>query len=496
MRRGISKRAIGVVCAMSVWAFCNECASAIVINVPGDQPTIQAGINSAVNGDTVRVFPGTYNEVLDLGGKAITLESFAGREVTTISASVFDTSVITIPDAGGAGQSVVQGFTVTGGKGTLTGSAPSTIRRGGGAFITGGTTILRDCRFTSNTSNAGSGVGAGIYYTGAGAWLTIENCDISGNSVYGGCGGGTGGGLAAFGANLVVVGSSFKDNSCGGSCAGTSGGHGAGVYMSSSALLIDCVIESNGTSGGSVGASGLQSLGTATLVNCRVLDNNSSCISCPGTTASGVANYGGITLVNCTVANNTIAGVPPGAAAGVWNSASGNATLYNCIVFGNEGQQISSSSTALYSCIQNGFAGLGNISSDPLFVDAAGGNFQLQDGSPCRDTGDRNLLPTDTQDLDDDGNTRESLSRDLAFARRIVNGQVDMGAYEWQHACLTDIVPSSPGSAGNGTTNIDDLLTVINNWGTCDQCIADINGDDLVNIDDLLLAINGWGGCK
>jgi hypothetical protein len=266
--------------------------------------------------------------------------------------------------------------------------------------------------------------------------------------------------------------------------------------MSSSALLIDCVIESNGTSGGSVGASGLQSLGTATLVNCRVLDNNSSCISCPGTTASGVANYGGITLVNCTVANNTIAGVPPGAAAGVWNSASGNATLYNCIVFGNEGQQISSSSTALYSCIQNGFAGLGNISSDPLFVDAAGGNFQLQDGSPCRDTGDRNLLPTDTQDLDDDGNTRESLSRDLAFARRIVNGQVDMGAYEWQHACLTDIVPSSPGSAGNGTTNIDDLLTVINNWGTCDQCIADINGDDLVNIDDLLLAINGWGGCK
>src|SRR5216117_3331126 len=50
-----------------------------VIHVPADQPTIQAAINAAVNGDTVQVSPGTYIENINFLGKAITV---AGDQTT------------------------------------------------------------------------------------------------------------------------------------------------------------------------------------------------------------------------------------------------------------------------------------------------------------------------------------------------------------------------------------------------------------------------------
>ena len=43
-----------------------------VIHVPGDQPTIQAGIGAATNGDTVLVAAGIYYENINFNGKAIT----------------------------------------------------------------------------------------------------------------------------------------------------------------------------------------------------------------------------------------------------------------------------------------------------------------------------------------------------------------------------------------------------------------------------------------
>jgi len=61
--------------------------------------------------------------------------------------------------------------------------------------------------------------------------------------------------------------------------------------------------------------------------------------------------------------------------------------------------------------------------------------------------------------------------------------------------------PVKPGDiTGDGVTNVDDLLAVINGWGPCPapprSCPADIapaGGNGQVNVDDLLKVINNWG---
>jgi len=64
--------------------------------------------------------------------------------------------------------------------------------------------------------------------------------------------------------------------------------------------------------------------------------------------------------------------------------------------------------------------------------------------------------------------------------------------------CVADIAPAG----GNGTVNVDDLLAVINAWGTCpdpNNCPPDMapkGGNDEVNVDDLLAVINAWGDCS
>jgi len=61
-----------------------------------------------------------------------------------------------------------------------------------------------------------------------------------------------------------------------------------------------------------------------------------------------------------------------------------------------------------------------------------------------------------------------------------------------------DVPPSTcPGDVAfppDGLVNVDDLLTIINNWGNLGGP-GDANGNGIVNVDDLLTVINGWGIC-
>jgi len=59
---------------LSMAIFCST-AVARIINIPADYPTIQAGIDASVNGDTVLVAHGTYYENISFDGHQITMAS-------------------------------------------------------------------------------------------------------------------------------------------------------------------------------------------------------------------------------------------------------------------------------------------------------------------------------------------------------------------------------------------------------------------------------------
>ena len=68
---------------------------------------------------------------------------------------------------------------------------------------------------------------------------------------------------------------------------------------------------------------------------------------------------------------------------------------------------------------------------------------------------------------------------------------------------LNGAAPPCPGAivGDNDTVNVEDLLLIVNSWGTCDvpgpiDGPADITDNGVVDGDDWLEVINSWGDCE
>src|SRR5262245_31236251 len=129
MNRRRSLFALQLILMGSLW---QSLAVAAVIHVgpSGDYTQIQAGIDAAQNGDTVRVAPGLYLESISFRGKAITVTGEQGAAVTTIQGK--GSSTVSFSNQEGT-DSVLERLTITGGSGTSFGGALV----GGGIFCDG-----------------------------------------------------------------------------------------------------------------------------------------------------------------------------------------------------------------------------------------------------------------------------------------------------------------------------------------------------------------------
>lgn len=240
--------------AFAVWTVLALPAGAATINVPGNQPTVQAAINAAVAGDVVVVAPGTYKENINFGGKAITLKSAAGPAVTILDGQQLG-SVVTFATGEGRG-SVLRGFTLKNGRLT---SSMSFLNGGGIRIQNASPTIVNNVV----TANQSCGGGHGISVRGGSPLISANT--ISNNTPIG-CSGHTGGGIDVLGSgsaeitNNTITGNSasfgggvafnaagtptLSNNRISGNTA-TSGGGGISLSNASNVLLRQNLIVEN-----------------------------------------------------------------------------------------------------------------------------------------------------------------------------------------------------------------------------------------------------------
>lgn len=380
--------------------------------------TITAAVAAAGNGDRVLVARGQYNGPVAIEGKTVELlggypggsalgyqagtpggfsTATPATNATFIQGSPADAVVLLVD----AGTSRLEGFVIRGGGGARRDEYRT---QGGGVYIDGGQPTIHNNLIEDNSAvrQEQENFGGGIYTgnadsiitgniirsnrAGRGAGIAVNGgvVRIAGNTIQGNVGNGDhGGGIYAFSPNVVIEDNIILENEIGREIGY---GWGGGIIVfnpGASATIRRNVIHHNFSPGAGAGVF-IDEGATAVMENCVIYANETNPDAGAGAVYvdPGPDNVGSsITVRHCTIAGHRTPEPTLGGNA-IFVSEFCNATVENSILWDNDGHSVFAvppgTVTVTWSTTEDAVAGSGNIQSDPLFADAAAGDYHLR----------------------------------------------------------------------------------------------------------------------
>jgi hypothetical protein len=366
--------------------------SAVTVQIPADYPSIQEGINAAMDGDSVIVAPGTWYENLSISGKNIILGSWflTTGDSTYISETILDGNhsgrVLNI--SGVSAPARICGFIIKNGSSTsgsgiqivnssltidnvlitdnIANCAYSGICQGAGVACSGSSLTLSDFRFINNNAICqtppinpeGGAINA------RNSELYLNSGEIKNNNAW------LGGGLYLADASCNIAQVEFSGNQ--------SQFLGAGICSFSSELNIaESIFRNN------MGNEAIYSdySGSIILTNCLFTGHSKSVIQSRNPT---------LTLINCTLTGNS--GYTPiscasGSELTVMNSILWNDADYEVMFFSGQNSHLYLGNNTIRNGLNAVTTGpaihvFGPVfNTNPLFADSV--YYHLSNQSPC-----------------------------------------------------------------------------------------------------------------
>ena len=267
----------------------------------------------------------------------------------------------------------------------------------------------------------------GFLITGGGANGGGGTISYSGKNFYND----SGGGMYNTSSSPSIVNTMFSRNSAG------FGGGGMYNDSSSSPSIVNTVFSRNSATTNGGGMYNLVS--TPSIVNMVVSGNKA-------TNGGGMYNTrSSSSIVNSTFSKNSATN-----GGGIHNNNASAPTIYNSVFYGNGVDIVNSAIITGERNFSENYAETGFTaldanpfyrSSDPIGADGVwftdDDGLKPKIGTPIIDAGDATKLPSDTADLNGNGNTTEAIPVDIRGRTRALGASVDVGAYEYDSTVLS-----------------------------------------------------------